>query len=145
MTAVQDPVLSLAEQTSLFGRIGEERLRALLWAFYARVTQDEQLGPIFIRKIGPFPQAGWPVHIARLEGFWRAVTGGPSAYRGHPGPAHSGLGATDAHFGRWLELWEETLNEQLPPAEAQAMLTLARRMRVTLERFALPRDPEVEA
>lgn len=136
------PTLSLTEQTSLFARIGEEGLRRLLWAFYAKVTQDEELGPVFTRKIGPFPGAGWPVHMARLEGFWRAVTGGPSAYRGQPGPAHSGLGAGNAHFDRWLELWAQTLQEQLAPAEAQAMLTLAQRMRVTLQRFAVPTEGE---
>lgn len=128
--------LPLTPQDSLFARVGEENLRRLLWSFYARVTQDPDLGPVFTRKIGPFPRAGWPMHIARLEGFWRAVTGGPSAYRGQPGPAHGGLGIGPAHFGRWLALWEETLEQQLGPAEAAALLTLARRMRPNLERFA---------
>lgn len=127
----------LTQQTSLFARIGEERLRRLLWAFYGEVVQDDLLGPIFTRKIGPYPGAGWPVHIARLEGFWRAVTGGQSAYRGQPGPAHRGLGADETHFDRWLALWEEALGEHLEPAEAQAILTMAQRMRVNLQRFAL--------
>lgn len=128
--------LSLDEQASLFARIGDEKLRALLWAFYGKVTQDDLLGPIFTRKIGPFPRAGWPVHIARLEGFWRAVLGGQSAYKGQPGPAHMGLGATGTHFNRWLHLWEQTLGEHLPVPEAEAMLTLASRMRMNLQRFA---------
>lgn len=130
-TSLSDP------STSLFGRIGEEKLRRLLWAFYTRVMADETLAPIFREKIGPFPRGGWPLHISRLEGFWRAVTHGPSEYRGQPGPAHRHLGIGPAHFERWLQLWELTLHEQLPPAEAQAMLELARRMRVSLERFAL--------
>ncbi|CAM4380771.1 group III truncated hemoglobin [Deinococcus marmoris] len=131
------PLLLTAEGDTLFSRIGEERLRALLWGFYAVVVKDEVLGPIFRQRIGPFPGAGWPVHIARLEGFWRAVTGGPSAYRGQPGPAHSNLGAEAAHFDRWLALWETALAEHLGPSEAQALLVMASRMRVSLQRFAL--------
>jgi len=126
----------------LFTRIGEERLRLVLWAFYARATGDDLLGPVFTRKIGPFPRAGWPVHMTRLEGFWRAVTGGPSTYRGQPGPAHMGLGIAPEHFDRWLILWEESVREQLDPPEADALLYLAQRMRPNLERFTqtLPDD-----
>ncbi|MDL2344860.1 group III truncated hemoglobin [Deinococcus sp. MIMF12] len=134
--------LALTPEDSLFARVGEDRLRRVLWAFYARVTRDPDLGPVFTRRIGPFPQAGWPLHIARLEGFWRAVTGGPGAYRGQPGPAHSGLGIGPAHFGRWLALWETTLGEELPAAEAAALLRLARRMHPNLERHALAAPPE---
>lgn len=131
------PLLLGAQGDTLFSRIGEERLRALLWGFYAEVMKDELLAPVFKQRVGPFPGAGWPVHIARLEGFWRAVTGGPSAYRGQPGPAHSDLGAESAHFDRWLALWETALAQHLNPPEAQAMLVMASRMRVSLQRFAL--------
>lgn len=125
------------EPASLFSRIGPEALRRLLWAFYASVMDDDMLAPVFRQTLGPFPGAGWPLHIARLEGFWRAVMHGPSVYRGQPGPVHGGLGIGPAHFDRWLTLWEQTLEQQLPPAEAEAMLGLARRMRPTLERFAV--------
>ena len=126
----------VAPGASLFARIGEERLRRVLWAFYARATADSLLGPVFTQKIGPFPRGGWPLHIARLEGFWRAVTGGPGAYRGQPGPAHAGLGIGPEHFGRWLALWEMTLRAELNAPEAGEMLALAGRMRVNLERWA---------
>ncbi|WP_237725077.1 hypothetical protein [Deinococcus alpinitundrae] len=49
-----------------------------------------------------------------------------------------GLGIAPEHFNRWLALWEETLREQLEPPEAEALLTLARRMRPNLERFTHP-------
>ena len=129
--------LSLDGKDTLFSRIGEERMRRTLWAFYAKVVQDDLLGPVFVRKIGPFPHAGWPVHMMRLEGFWRAVLGAQSAYKGQPGPAHMNLGADERHFGRWLQLWAETLNEQLDPPEAETLVMLASRMRVNLQRFAL--------
>lgn len=129
--------LSLDQQDTLFARIGEERMRRTLWAFYARVVQDDLLGPVFVGKIGPFPKGGWPIHMLRLEGFWRAVLGAESAYKGQPGPAHMGLGADERHFERWLQLWAETLNEHLEPPEAETLVMLASRMRVNLQRFAL--------
>ena len=61
----------------------------------------------------------------------------PSAYRGQPGPAHMNLGITPEHFDRWLALWEQTLPEYMGEQEALAMLTLARRMRPNLQRFAV--------
>ena len=128
--------LPLTPGGAVFARLGDDALRRVLWAFYAKATADDLLGPVFTRRVGPFPRGGWPVHIARLEGFWRAVTGGPSAYRGQPGAAHRDLGIGAEHFDRWLALWEETLREQLDPPGAEALLTLARRMRPGLERHA---------
>lgn len=113
---------------SLFEQVGEENLRLLLWRFYAKVMQDEQLAPVFAAKLGGFPHNGWPVHIARLEGFWRAMLRGPSDYKGRPAAAHIGLGIGAEHFERWLKLWQETLTEVLPPAQAEVMLAMAQRL-----------------
>ncbi|WP_261665120.1 group III truncated hemoglobin [Deinococcus sp. Marseille-Q6407] len=124
-------------QPTLFERIGAQPLQALLWDFYARVCQDPELGPVFRDRLGPFPQAGWPLHLARVEGFWRSVTRGPGAYRGQPGQAHLNLGIQPHHFDRWLALWEETLPGYMGEAEALSLLSTARRMRPTLERFAV--------
>lgn len=123
--------------------LDDAELRALLWAFYGAVMQDGLLAPVFRAKLGPFPGAGWPVHIARLAGFWRAVTGSPSHYRGQPAAAHRDLGIGAEHFDRWLELWQATLTERLLPTQAHTLLTLARRMRVNLQRAALPRQDDL--
>lgn len=136
------PIPLLGATPTLFDRVGAERLRRLLWDFYGRVMTDALLAPVFAARVGPFPDGGWPVHIARIEGFWRAVTHGPGEYRGRPGAAHAGLGVGAAHFDRWLELWERTLGEHLPPTEAAALLELARRMRPNLQRIAAPAPQE---
>lgn len=131
--------LPLTAADSLFSRIGEERLRRLLWLFYSRVMQDPLLAPVFRSRLGDFPGDHWPAHLLKIEQFWRAVTHGESTYRGQPGPAHRPLDIGAAHFDRWLTLWEQTLSEVLPPAEALALLTMAQRMRVNLERFTEPK------
>ena len=131
------PIPLLGQDQTLFDRVGEDRLRRLLWTFYGRVMTDDLLGPVFQARVGPYPGGGWPVHIARLEGFWRAVMHGPSAYRGQPGPAHMKLGIGPEHFDRWLAFWQGTLPDILEPPEAEEMYALASRMRPNLERFAL--------
>ena len=136
--AKQNPASGAAEPTlTLFEQIGAEQLTALLWEFYRRVCGDPQLGPVFTQRLGPFPGAAWPLHIARVEGFWRSVTRGPGAYRGQPGQAHLNLGAQPEHFDRWLSLWAQTLPDFMGQAEAAALLRAAERMRPTLERFAI--------
>ena len=129
------PLPLLGGQPTLFDRIGAETLTTLLYDFYDCISQDELLGPVFISQLGPFPKGGWPVHLMRIEGFWRSITHGPNAYRGKPGPAHMGLGIQPQHFDRWLQLWQESCAEHLPEAEAAQMLALAQRMRPTLQRF----------
>lgn len=116
-------------------QIGEDVFRGTLWDFYGRVVADELLGPVFTAKIGPFPRGGWPIHMVRIESFWRAVLGGESSYHGQPGPAHRGLNITPPHFDRWLSLWKETLTDHLTPEQAEQLYLRASRMRVHLERF----------
>jgi hypothetical protein len=48
--------------------ITEETLRALVTAFYARVRQDPELGPIFNDAI-----SDWPHHLSKLTDFWHSV------------------------------------------------------------------------
>nr|WP_157460328.1 group III truncated hemoglobin [Deinococcus arboris] len=120
----------------MYDRIGDVRLRVLLRTFYGRVAEHPELSAIFSQALGPYPQGGWPLHLLRLEGFWRAVTLGPSAYRSSLPAAHQHLGLTPAHFDAWLHLWRGAVDEVLPAPEADAMYRLAARMRVKLERVA---------
>lgn len=122
---------------SWHAQIGEEAFRRLLWDFYSRVVQDDLLGPVFTKQVGPFPRGGWPVHMVRIESFWRAVLGGESNYTGQPGQAHIGLGISAAHFDRWLALWQQTLGEHLNEQQAAELYGRAARMRVYLERVAV--------
>jgi hypothetical protein len=43
--------------------ITEEQIAVLVDTFYARVRQDETLGPIFERVVGD----GWEPHLAKIE------------------------------------------------------------------------------
>ena len=98
--------------------ITEETLKALVTAFYARVRQDAELGPIFNDAI-----SDWPSHLSKLTDFWHSVMLTSGRYKGNPMAAHIKHRAaiTPQMFDRWLALWSDVTGEMLPPADAQAM------------------------
>jgi hemoglobin len=82
----------------------------LVRRFYQAVIPDPTLGPIF-HAMG----VDWSVHIPKLVDFWAGRLLGIAGYEGNPVGAHQPVldhrpfGA--AELARWLELWEETIDE----------------------------------
>jgi hemoglobin len=77
--------------------------------FYADVTRDDLLGPMF----NEVARVDWSAHLPKLTAFWcRALLDQPG-YQGNPFRAHMLVHArrefTSAHFERWLTLFHETL------------------------------------
>jgi hemoglobin len=86
----------------------EEEIRGLIHAFYARVRQDEQLGPIFNARVDD-----WDHHLAKLSDFWSSVLLRTGRYNGTPMPKHIALPQLDPNlFQRWLSLFRETAAAQ---------------------------------
>lgn len=110
--------------------IDEAGLERLVHAFYARVREDAQLGPIFNRAI-----ADWPAHLARLHAFWSSVMLTSGRYKGQPVPAHVKHRAeiTPALFDRWLALWGETARELMTPEAARVLEAKAARIAESLQ------------
>jgi len=109
--------------------ITEAALERVIPAFYARVRQDALLGPVFNGAI-----ADWPEHLTTLVAFWSSVMLTTGRYKGQPMAAHLRHRAqvTPAHFERWLALWADETNAQLPPAAAAAMQAKAARIAESL-------------
>lgn len=79
----------------------------LVEAFYARIREDDLLGPIFAERI-----ADWPPHLARMKAFWRSVLHISGEFSGNPMLKHLAIpGLELRHFSRWLHLFYETLRE----------------------------------
>jgi hemoglobin len=82
----------------------------LVRRFYQAVIPDPLLGPIF----HDLP-VDWSVHIPKLVDFWAGRLLGRPGYEGNPVGAHQPVldrfpfGAVE--LARWLELWEETVDE----------------------------------
>lgn len=111
----------------------EDRLRSLVFAFYARVRDDELLGPVFEAHLA----GRWEAHLERMCDFWSSVLYASGRFRGDPVGTHARLQGVDArHFDRWVSLFEETANDLLPPVEAADLVARSKRMRVVLQRSA---------
>jgi hemoglobin len=106
--------------TTLYYRIGREKLAVLLHHFYADIRQHRLVGPIFNEQI-----QDWPAHLETIASFWARMTGGPSAYSGHMPAKHLSLGLASNHFQVWLQLWEFNCRSHLAHREAQEMIELA--------------------
>jgi hemoglobin len=88
--------------------MNESDIGRLVDSFYAKVRQDDMLGPIFADAIGD----GWNLHLATMRTFWCSVMLGSASYKGNPMAAHLRLPLlTPLHFERWLQLWRETAAE----------------------------------
>ena len=110
--------------------MGRERLAAFVEAFFARLLEDEVLGPYF-RHL-PDPER----HLSRFTDFWWIALGGES-----PDPplidmvgAHRHLRLSRALINRWLGLFAETARARLPPALAATLVGMAQGIGRRLER-----------
>lgn len=120
----------------MLAAITEDSLHQLVDAFYARVRQDELIGPLFNDVVHD-----WPDHLERLHAFWSSVMLTSGRYKGRPLPAHLQHAdrITGHSFARWLEIWGETSSELFEPPAAAALQEKAARIAESLHlgiRFA---------
>lgn len=96
-------------------RIEERKdVRLLVDSFYTKIRVDELLGPIFNSHIS---EEKWPEHLSKLTDFWETNLFGVSKFKGKPSAKHVQVDANlkhtidQIHFGKWLQLWFETIDE----------------------------------
>jgi len=107
-------------------------IEAFVRAFYGAARQDEVLAPSFAGV------TEWETHIATITRFWCSVALMTGAYHGQPLPAHRPLALTEAHFARWLALFERIATACFSPAGTAHMLERARRIARSLEMGLIP-------
>jgi len=82
----------------------------LVRTFYRAAAMDEILGPVFQAA-----HVDWPEHLAVVSEFWMDQLFGTGRYGGNPlrahGPVDRRTPLTTAHFDRWLQLFDETVDE----------------------------------
>lgn len=110
-----------------------EDIRFLIHTFYAKVREDEMLGPIFNAIV-----EDWPEHLERLTDFWESSLLLKRSYRGNPAQVHKEVDSRVnhrirmAHFGQWLHLWLTTIDEHFSGTNAEIAKNRARRMSTQL-------------
>lgn len=110
------------------GRFSTEHIERMVHTFYASVRADEELGPIFDRRIDD-----WPRHLDRMVAFWRAVLRSEPTFgvseRGSPPILHRRIGELELrHFDRWLDLFGRTVDQVYDPDEAAYVKRAAQRI-----------------
>jgi hemoglobin len=110
--------------------VSEEDLQRLVDLFYARVREDDLLGPVFNGAVG-----NWPEHLEKLGAFWSSVMLTSGRYKGSPIGAHMRHASSiePEMFDRWLKLWRETARETLAEADAAAVIAKAERIAESLK------------
>jgi hemoglobin len=108
--------------------IDEAMIEHLVRSFYARVREDDVIGPIFDARI-----KDWEPHLARMCEFWSSVALMSGRYHGQPMAKHLPLPIDAAHFDRWLALFEATARDVCPPKAADHFIERARRIAESLE------------
>ena len=106
----------------------------LVETFYTRAFADPVLGPIFT----DIAQMDLEAHMPIMCDFWETVLFRSGAYRRNALQVHVALHArhplTGADFGRWLELWRETLDEHFAGPAAERAKLQATRIAGSMER-----------
>jgi hemoglobin len=101
----------------------------LVRSFYDKVREDRVLGPFFNETI-----TDWNAHLQHLTTFWESSLFLKTKYLGNPLEAHVKVDAkhnntiTELHFGLWLNLWFETINELFEGDYAENAKRRARKM-----------------
>jgi len=104
--------------------VNRNDIGAVVEAFYARVRQDEELGPVSAAHVHD-----WPAHEEKITRFWANAILFERAYYGNPMQVHMKAGNVHAaHFPKWLALFASTLHDHLPPEPAAGWSQLAHRI-----------------
>jgi len=116
----------------------EAEIARLVHAFYAKVRQDDELGPIFNAHIDD-----WDHHLAKLTDFWSSILLRSGRYSGTPMPKHAALPDLNAElFQRWLGLFRDTAAEQPNQAMAAQACAMAERIAQSLWMgYQISREP----
>ena len=84
---------------------GLNEIKIFVDEFYQKVRADDFIGPIFMETI-----ADWQPHLDKMYAFWNAALFGVPGFKGNPFAKHAPLGINPAHFERWIELFNQTID-----------------------------------
>lgn len=101
----------------------------LVSSFYVKIRKDVVLGPFFNDTI-----KDWDAHLDKLTSFWESSLFLKTKYLGNPLEAHVRVDAennnsiSQEHFGLWMNLWFETIDEHFQGDFANNAKQRARKM-----------------
>lgn len=108
---------------------GIEDIKVLVDMFYDKVAKDELLAPIFNFRLSTH----WHPHLEKMYSFWNAALFGQKGYIGNPFAKHATMELTAEHFNRWINMFNETIDENF---EGPVADDARRRALIMAENFA---------
>jgi len=109
-------------------------LDGLLRAFYARVFDDPLLARIFV----DVAHMDLEEHLPTIGDFWEKVLFNTAVYNGRAMEVHRRLHRreplTAAHFARWVQLWDDTVDARHDGPVAELAKAHAARIAVAIQR-----------
>lgn len=123
-----DRRIQISESVAAETGIDEAMIERLVHSFYARIREDEILGPIFASRI-----RDWEPHLKRMCDFWSSVVLLTGRYSGQPMQMHAPLPVDARHFDRWLRLFKDTAEAICPPDAAAHFVFRAKKIAESLE------------
>jgi hemoglobin len=109
---------------------GPDDVAELVKRFYRDVGQDDLIGPMFT----DVARVDWSEHLPKLTAFWCRFLFSQPGYEGNPFRAHLDIHAQApfrlAHFHRWLDLFEETIDMGWAGPNAERAKAFANRVAV---------------
>ncbi|WP_394750302.1 group III truncated hemoglobin [Spongiimicrobium salis] len=108
-----------------------EDIFLLVSTFYQAIREDALLGPIFNQHLS---EEQWPPHLEKLTDFWVTALFGVACFKGNPMRAHRQVDEhlnytmNQLHFGKWLQLWFQTIDQLYVGELAERAKDASRRM-----------------
>jgi len=108
-------------------------IKRLVVIFYDKVRKNEEIGYFFHNSI-----QDWNKHLEKITDFWESNLFFTGSFKGNPAVAHVKVdkshdhSITEYHFGIWLNLWFQTIDELYAGEMAQRLKNNARKMSIHL-------------
>lgn len=124
---------------------GRADLDVVLRRFYTAAFADPRIGPFFTEIAG----TDLDVHLPRITDFWERSLFRTAAYRRNAYAPHAALHSvrelTAADFGRWVQLWNATIDGLHRGPNAERAKAQGERIALTLlKRLVEPGRPAAE-
>ncbi len=106
-----------------------EDVNKLVLRFYSKVCENEEIDYFFNNSI-----QDWDAHLEKLTDFWESNLFFTGSFRGNPALAHIKVdkkhdnSISEYHFGIWLNLWFQTVDELFQGNMAERLKHNARKM-----------------
>lgn len=105
-----------------------EDVRLLVDSFYRDALRDPEIGPFFTEVA----QIDLEAHLPKMYAFWESILFKNHKYRGNAFAPHMDMHRkkplTQAHFARWLQLFEATVDRHFEGVKARMAKDKARQI-----------------